>query len=335
MGFFSESFDSYNGHLVANGGMGTRWLGTVSSGLMVTGRFGGQACSVFSPINTTIDTGLSTLVGQFNIAINYQSGSGAAASNGYIGFRNGVTAIFGIRCLDGVIYIHAGSTTAVLLGAISPVSPDTWHTLSGWFVISATVGEIHMRVDSDDTKRVDLTGLNLGSAVFNTLALVSGNLSGRPIVDDIYINDSATAAFLPELRSQTLAVSSDGSTLNLTPSTGVSHFAVVDESPVSTTDYLSGTNIGDYDLLGVTNLSIVPGSIEALKLVGYAAKTDAAARAWNLGLESSGTTSLGSNLSLATTIQYYERGFATDPDTAAAWDQTGVNAVQLQPYVAA
>jgi hypothetical protein len=108
----------------------------------------------------------------------------------------------------------------------------------------------------------------------------------------------------------------------------------VDEAQVSTTDYLSGTSVGDLDLLGVEDLSVIPGTILGLKAVGFGAKTDAASRSWNLGIESGGTVVNGSDLSLTTDPSYYEHDLETDPDTGVEWTQSGVNAAQLQPRVA-
>jgi hypothetical protein len=193
----------------------------------------------------------------------------------------------------------------------------------------------------DNNPAVSLTGLNtqaLGDDLLTHVQLMSSQVSGsgvgiHTLFDDIVIEDD-NSVHLPECRIQQLRPNADGSTLDLVPSTGVNHYAVVDEAQVSTTDYLSGTSVGDLDLLGVEDLSVIPGTILGLKAVGFGAKTDAASRSWNLGIESGGTVVNGSDLSLTTDPSYYEHDLETDPDTGVEWTQSGVNAAQLQPRVA-
>ena len=153
-------------------------------------------------------------------------------------------------------------------------------------------------------------------------------------MDDLVVVDT-DAAYLPDLRIDQLRPNSDGGTLGLVPSTGSDHYAVVDEAQVTTADYLQGSTVGDYDLLGLPNLSVTPASILGVNLVGFADKTDVTARSWNMGLDSGGTVSNGDDLALATAAaSYYHRLLQTDPNTAAAWLKAGVDGLQLRPRVA-
>ena len=117
------------------------------------------------------------------------------------------------------------------------------------------------------------------------------------------------------------------------PSTGTSHFALVDEALASRTDYLSGSTVGELDLLGLTNLAATPLSIQEVNVIGYASKTDATLRSYALGVKSGATTSDGSNIALSSSGGRAERPLAVDPNTGSAWTAAAVNALELQPKV--
>jgi hypothetical protein len=210
-----------------------------------------------------------------------------------------------------------------------------WHFIEIECVGSDTIGRVTVYVDN--VQKVNLTGLDTanGTTLMNGFAFGNpgtGTYGSPPQIDDLHFLDVATR--IGERRNETLYAVSDGGTLLLVPSTGVNHFAVVDETLVASSDYLSGSAVGDLDLLGLGNLSSTPASIDSLNVISYAQKTDATARAINNGIKSGATSSNGADLSLAVGFARRERYLFVDPDTGIAWTPGAVNALELQPRVA-
>jgi hypothetical protein len=100
------------------------------------------------------------------------------------------------------------------------------------------------------------------------------------------------------------------------------------------TDYVQGSNVGDTDRYDFTNLSSIPATIDAVQVVAFAQKTDAATRAIALQVKSGATISDGANLSLAVGYQRFERLLTSDPNGSIAWTGANVNALQGGPKIA-
>lgn len=358
MPLFVESFDSYNGLGTGTGLLG-RWYNTNAAQSvrqsLVAGRFGvGQAYNAGAGSGATIHqtncliesasgVGFSVETGfSMHAALAVKDANALVANGSEVGFclsNSSDIPQLGLRynanCWSLVRWgAVAGGSPAAILWTSSPIYGDlTFRSFKMKGVIHASIGSVDLMIDG--TQVYSASGINTGTGTINRVAFCQGDLSFNAgiVCDDLVIKDSA-AAYLPDLRIDQLPPVGDGATLNLTPSTGTNHFAVVDESQVSTADYLSGTNVGDFDLLDLANMSTAPNQILGVNLIGYANKTDVTARAWNLGCKSGATTSNGSDLSLATSAGYYHRLLETDPNTAAEWLKSNVDALQIQPRIA-
>lgn len=343
---FSESFDGYAAPVTSAtvGMVSAGWVNTNdggTTGSLVAGRFGGQALRMNS--GTANGAQFARFYKALGFASNVFSMSFAFRVNAggdsvYMGLGDAGNPQINIACSStGALTLRRGGNTTSLGGTVlwssdvGAFPQGIWHTARLRGVIHASAGELELMIDNEVV--ATLTGINTQQTANAYVSTVLINARGSSMdVDDIVVIDD-DSAFLPECRIQQLLPSVDGGTLNLVPSTGVSHFAVVDEAVVSTADYLQGTLDGEHDLLGVQDLAAVPGSILGVKVIGWAAKTDAASRAWNLGIKSGATVDDGADLSLTTDPQYAERLFETDPNTALEWTQAGVNALELKPTV--
>lgn len=345
MTLFTESFDSYNGSSGTEGYQ-ARWT-LVDSGNnlpgLAAGRFGGQCWAVTTSYNSWMFSApLGFDSADFSVSIAYQRNTAENLSAGmHFMLGNGATPTIGIRVgNDGSLNVsrnghQTSNGTALYSGNVNDIPINAWDTIRIAGTIHSSAGTLEVWLGA--TQVYSATGLNTqgtGAATLNTAFMaINGVGNGLPkfSLDDIVVRDDDV--LLPECRIQPLQPNADGGTLNLTPSTGTSHYAVVDEPTVSSADYLSGSADGEYDLLDCEDISVVPASILALKAVGFASKTDAASRAWNLGVVSNVTTDDGADLSLSNSIGYSEHQFELDPDTSLAWTQSGVNGAQLKPTV--
>lgn len=236
------------------------------------------------------------------------------------------------------------STSFTVLATSAPgtlaVSTYAHFAISG--VISDTIGEFKVVMNGNPIPLFDLTGIdtrNGASAVAASCILgfagsTGGSVATASVFYDDFVHDDVKAT-IPERKVVVLYANADGATLNLTQSTGGTHFGVIDEAQVSQTDYLSGSTVGNFDLIDLTTLPYTPASIDGIAVRGYGAKTDAALRSVNYGLKSGATDSLGADEVLASTITQKWRGLITDPNTAAAWTKAAVDALQLKIRIAA
>ena len=336
---FREGFDTYNGSGVAPG-LGATWTVNGAGNTSIqAGRITGRCVrgrnssalgtnntyieKTFSAIGTNAALGVAVMVE--NVATLGTDVFIDLGSEFRLAFRNG-----------GTVAIFRGATQlAVTSTAI--VASGTWNYFEVELTISATVGYVRVYRNGEPITDLSITNGNTGTAsiariAFDTRGSNAGNAARSYVsIDDIYIVD--TNVRLGERTIETLYLVSDGSTLMLVPSTGTDHFAVVDETQANTTDYLTGTNVGDLDLLGLGNLSSNPQTIDEVNIIVWALKTDAGTRAIKAGVKSGSTTSDGPDLFLATTIQKFDRPLALNPNGNVPWTKAAVDALELQPKV--
>jgi hypothetical protein len=157
--------------------------------------------------------------------------------------------------------------------------------------------------------------------------------------DDFYICDSSGSTnndFLGDIRIDTIYPTSDGNYSQFTPSTGTSHFALVDEATPNTTDYNDGSTVGDYDSYGLGNLAALTSqTVYGVQVNAAIMKDDAGAKSAAMMVRSSTTNSDGASASLGTSQVYVSQVYETDPNGSIAWTETSVNAMEAGVKVTA
>lgn len=101
------------------------------------------------------------------------------------------------------------------------------------------------------------------------------------------------------------------------------------------TTYVFDATVGHKDLYTAPALGVTPASIYGVSLRGYVAKSDAGARSAAMTMTSGSTVQDGSSFALATTFQNLVMVQDVDPNTSAAWNAAGVNALKFGQKVAA
>lgn len=232
---------------------------------------------------------------------------------------------------------RAGSS--VLATASSAITAATWHWIEFRCVVGdGSAGEWEMYVDA--TQVLNWTGDNRNSGSFQTNVgevRFYGNASPTYSFDDIIIWDLTGSTFnsfpLGETRIQTLFADGDGDVSNSTASAGT-RWQAVDEQDGNDGDttYVDLANTGDYDLYtfdDITELS--PDHIDAV-VVNTWAQADANSPMELRHKVKTGTTEgNGDTLYVppeATAYWGQQHCFTTDPDTATAWTESGVNGMQ-------
>lgn len=217
----------------------------------------------------------------------------------------------------------SGTANTLITTASGLVSAGTWYHLGVEVVRSATVGTCNVYLNG--VQVVSLTGANTGSDAVSSIVCASQN-NVNVTWDDFYVCDVAT--WLGECRSSPLVPTSDVS-VDFTPSTGSSNYAVVDELPPDTSDYVYSDVASDRDLYGVTDLSFTPLSIAGVKTSLLARKDDISTRTFRSVLKSGSTTATGATTAAQGSYSFSSDIFPTDPDTSSAWTKSGVDALQI------
>lgn len=103
----------------------------------------------------------------------------------------------------------------------------------------------------------------------------------------------------------------------------------------SDTSYVFGSVPGNTDVYNLADLVTVPASIAAVVTRQSFKKSDTGARTATTRVVSGGTPFDQATINLATTYQWQNVYFPTDPNTSAAWTFAAVNALQVGPRIVA
>jgi hypothetical protein len=237
-------------------------------------------------------------------------------SDGYrVGLRN-----------DAAYWDAVVNGTTMAQGATSAAGGE-WHLVELYVSISNT-GAIQSKIDG--VADIDYSGdtqPGAGTTIAKVEFRQEGSVSHNPYlyVDDITI---ATGDWIGDVRyDAALVPTADTAVKGWTPSTGADNYALLDELPPSDTDYVSSGSAGAKDLYEMSNWTPAVSTYEVQFIVDWIrAKKDVAGDQQIRSVIKSGSTeSSGGSIDLSTTYRYYGRILATDPDTAAAWDEAGID----------
>ncbi len=153
-------------------------------------------------------------------------------------------------------------------------------------------------------------------------------------VDDIYVIDQNTSGlsdFLGPVVIRRLKPNADTATADFTPSTGVDHYACVDNDKVDESDYLESSTISDDELWDYESVPSEISLIKAINVETAIAATGAGTKK-AASLCKSGTTAVQELTQLATidnTWDAFNSIVEDDPDTVSPWTISGLNAAQF------
>jgi hypothetical protein len=241
--------------------------------------------------------------------------------------------------IDGTLSVSRNATVLATSAGSIPVASDQYIELK--VTIHDTLGAFELRlngntilsatnVDTKNTANAFINGVSLGPQY--TVAVCTAKY------DDFYVLDTSGATnndFLGDVRIDAIYPNADGAYTSLTPSTGSSHFALVDEATPNTTDYNSSSTPAAKDSYGMTSPPVLTSEIIfAVRAKVAALKDDTGARSIKVGVRSGAVDSVSAAQALSTTQLYYSNIHETDPNTGAAWLPAGVDALETLVEIA-
>lgn len=244
------------------------------------------------------------------------------------------------------VAINRTGTLTILRGSVSGTSIydggvgvnfNTWFYIECKFVIgTATSGSCEIRINGSPVSYVNLTGVNTQAAADSSIGSIlvgpNRNASARISYDDLYVCDTSGSTqntFLGDIRIDTVFPAGDGTYTQGVPSTGTSHYQLIDEAPPSTTDYVTLTGVGTKDSYSVQSLpSLSSQVIHGIQVNSHAAKDSGTTTA--AAFVKSGSTELESTaFAVPAAAGYNSAVFVTDPNTSSSWTQSSFNAAEI------
>lgn len=246
-------------------------------------------------------------------------------------FRSGAAGSV-ILCMNDASEFRVSNGAGATLGTTSGagMSSDVWLYVELKVKCHASQGTVTLKING--VTKLELTGLDthVGAATFHDTVRF-GTLY-RTYLDDIYICDNAgalNADFLGDQRVLGVLPSSDGDTLEWTPSTGETHSTLVDESlDNDDTDYVTGV-AGQLDRYVYGGL-FGNGLIAGIQVNTSCRETDTNAHALITHVTSGSTVYEDAGQAVGTQAYTQRcRVIESDPETSALWTVAGISAAQI------
>lgn len=275
---------------------------------------------------------------QHAYAANGSGGSGGKVW-GWRYFDASLNNVLSILCdpSNGTLTVTAGNST--VLGTLSATFSSAWTLVEVHLKIDASVGEIDIKFD----------GVNVFSFAGDTdpnsrvsaayMQIDGGSINGNWYADDWIVNDTTGGEQDSWVNNETLllgTLNGNGDSSDLTGSDGDStnNYLNVDDVPHnSDTDYNAAASSGLKDLYTMSNLPTLPAgsTIKVFQPVAVCRRADPATPSnVDIGLKSGTTEDFAASQALTTSYALLVGDvYYADPDDAAAWDETKINALQI------
>jgi hypothetical protein len=200
-----------------------------------------------------------------------------------------------------------------------------WHYLEVEYVCHTATGRIAVYLDG--TKVLEFKGNTQNQSAYGFNGVMFSSSGNNTLaIDDFYMIDQPVR--IGERRIETLRPNGDVAGNQFTASSGANNFAMLNETLVDETSYVTADAVGSKDLYNFTNLSTTPYRIDAVQLNVWATKTDSDTRQMQTIFKSGNTETTSPSYNLPTNHINMNRIEQVDPATGAAWTPNGVNALQ-------
>lgn len=271
-------------------------------------------------------------------AVNFGGAVPTVAAN-IIEFREGGQTHLAVRInADLSLSVRRATTTLATVGGVLPANGFFYLEFKG--TVHDTTGAYEVRVNGANVLSASGIDTRDGGAGV-TASVVLGCVISNMVFDDLYICDGAGSTnndFLGDVRVDCFQPSGNGNSSQLLGSDGNStdNYLLVDETaPNDDTDYVSSSTVSQKDTYAFPNMSHTPATINGVQVVMSAKKDDAGLRSIASVTRSGGADTDGTTQAVSTSYFYYMQILETDPNTAAAWTQSGFDAAEFGIKVAA
>jgi hypothetical protein len=335
---FMDGFDHY-----ATADITKKWTSAANSSYWFVNPTGGRrgggcleiggSASWTDTCNKTLPAGYSTIVVGMALYV-------ANLTDGLITLKEDNINHFSIS-LNGIGQFMARRGAPIygtLLGTTTTsISTGTWYYIELKVTIADATGSYELRVNGVNVlSATNVDTRDGGTGVVNSIQL---NATRNGKIDDFYVCNSSGSTnndFLGDCRIDTILPSGDGTYTDGTPSTGTAHYAVVDENPPNTSDYISMDVVDNRDSYTYPDLPPLSAStVYAVQVNPFWLKDDAGTRSAATFALNGGGNVTGATVALTTSALFSPQIYETNPDTSTAWTQATVNSAEFGTRVIA
>lgn len=321
---FLDSFDHY-----ATADITQKWT-NASAATIVTGRTN-SGVKVATSLDKALTAGSATFITGF--ALNVATvAAGTILIVGDGGYGAGNAQVTLTLLSDGSMKLFRGTSTGTLLGqtAVGVITTTVQYLEVKIFVDNS--GSYELRVnnvtvlsgtgDTQNTANAQWTGFQVSTSSFGTTAYI----------DDLYVNDTTGTInnnFWGDTRIDVVYPDGDGASSGWTPSTGTTHYTLIDEAaPNGDTDYNSTATVNAIDEVTVQNTPMPNNTIRSVQANLNVKKTDAGAATVAIVARQSGVDYVGTSNAPGTGYSYVREVYERAPDTSL-WTATIFNAMEF------
>lgn len=228
---------------------------------------------------------------------------------------------------------RAGSTN--IGTASSAVSQNVWTYVEIKITIHDTAGEVTIKLDGTTTV-LNLTNVdtrNSGTGIINSVKLGAASVGSDIYYDDVYICDTAGTLnndFLGDVKVTTLYPNGNGNYSQWAGSDGnsVDNYLLVDEADANTSDYIQSSTVNQKDTFTYQDVG-VGATIKGVQICSYVKKSEAGNREVRHVTRVSATDYNSTAQSLGSSYKVIRDIRETDPSTAVAWTEAGINGAEF------
>ncbi len=232
----------------------------------------------------------------------------------------------------GAIQLMRGGQYGTVLATSSNAIPlNTWNYIEVKMTIASSGGVFEVRVN--ESVWVTYSGNTQSSTNANANYIqIKGRYSSCAYMD-VYMCDgsgSRNNTYLGDCRIDTVRPSAAGTYTQLTPQGSASNYANVNETTLdSDSSYNYSNTAGNIDSFVCSTLTSITGTIFGVQSNVAADKDDAGSRTVAVTTRVSSTDYTGSTQSVSTNYVYYKQIWEQNPNAAANWTATTINASEF------
>jgi hypothetical protein len=234
---------------------------------------------------------------------------------------------------SGVVSAWQGSGN--LLGYASQILlPNTWYYIEYSLSCSTVDGEGVVEIRINGTSVLTAPGTGDGTVMTND-PIIAINFSGvkteeglkHGILDDIYIADGLT--FLGPLKVETLRPALDTATIDWSPSTGTTHYNLLNETPANNATYVSSNTANASDLYDIDNLDASIVSVQGVQIEAQANLDANGSESLRIQCNSNGSSADETFIVANTDSLAYSMLLENDPETSDPWLPSAIDLLQV------
>jgi hypothetical protein len=227
------------------------------------------------------------------------------------------------RNAGGYLEVYSGTIYGTKLATGTTLyAINQYHLLEIYYKAHDTSGRWTIKIDGNPAADIDYTGdTTSGGTTIMGIVLPYPNYFDNIVMDDTtWPGDTRIQAILP---------SGVGTTTQWTPSTG-DNYACVDEVPYSDTDYISTNTTNQTDTYAFGNLTGTIGAVKCVQVQARCSKEgDPTPTKIAMVTRVSGADYSSADLTPTTSKKSLSAIWNTNPNTAAAWLEAGVNGAEF------